>query len=352
MHTPSKLTSQHRPMRTATISTRPGGFPISGTRVGSSCPAAVLALTMFLAGCAPQETRTIAVVPETTATELWEAAHAGAEKGGHEFGFHVYWNAPTREDDVEKQIALVESAVSNGSAGLVLAPDQYLALVAPVREVLASRIPTVVIRSPLSISPTNGLSYILNDDEEMGRIAAMRIGTLLRGKGTVAVLGIDPNVTAIVVRSHAFASALGRQYPHISVVDRRLGSPNSAEAQQIAAEILASTPRVDAIVGLNVPATQGAWTALRILGKNRKTKLLGCDQEIDLMAALRRGEIDSIVAENTYEMGYRAIALIAARRRGETVPDEIRLPPTLVTRENIDSPGVQRILSVNWRNNP
>jgi ribose transport system substrate-binding protein len=169
-------------MLTATTSTRPRCFPMSGTDAGWSYSAAVLALILFLAGCARPATRTIAVVPETTATELWEAAHAGAEKGGREFGFQVYWNAPTREDDVEKQIALVESAVSNGNAGLVLAPDQYLALVAPVREVLASRIPTVVIRSPLSISPTDGLSDILNDDEEMGRIAAMRIGTLLRGK--------------------------------------------------------------------------------------------------------------------------------------------------------------------------
>jgi ribose transport system substrate-binding protein len=306
----------------------------------------------IFAGCKSHTSRTIAVIPETTATELWEAAHAGAERAGHELGFHVYWNAPTREDDVEKQIALVERAVRNEYAGLVLAPAQYLALVAPVREVLANHIPTVIIRSPLSISPGNGLSYVLNDDEETGRIAAMRIGLLLQGRGTVAVLGIDPNVTGIVVRAHAFASVLAREFRDISIVERRMGRPNSAEAQQVAEDILAGTPKLDAIVGLNTAATQGALIALRVFGKNRKIRLVGCDQEIDLMAGVRRGDIDSIIVENTYEMGYQAVQLIAAQERGETVPGETRLRPTLVTRVNIDTPEVQRILSVNWRLSP
>jgi ribose transport system substrate-binding protein len=314
--------------------------------------AVVMSVTAIFAGCKAHTFRTIAVIPETTATELWEAAHAGAERGGHELGFHVYWNAPTREDDVEKQIVLVERVVRNENAGLVLAPAQYLALVAPVREVLANHIPTVIIRSPLSISSVDGLSYVLNDDEETGRIAAMRIGLLLKGRGTVAVLGIDPNVTGIVVRAHSFASVLASEFPDISIAERRMGRPNSAEAQQVAEDILASTPKLDAIVGLNTAATQGALTALRVLGKSRKIRLVGCDQEIDLMAGVRGGDIDSIIAENTYEMGYRAVQVIAAQVRGETVPGETRLRPTLVTRANIDTPEVQRILSVDWRVSP
>lgn len=313
---------------------------------------AVLALAMVFPGCRSHPSRTIAVVPETTATELWEAMHAGAERAGRESGFYIYWNAPTREDDVEKQIAFVERVVHNQDAGLILAPDQYLALVAPVREVLASHIPTVIVRSPLSVPPGRGLSYILNDEDATGRIAARRLGTLLKGQGTVALLGIDPNVTGIVLRAHAFAAELANRFPHIVVVERRIVSPNSAEAQQAVEEILASQPHLDAILGLNAAATQGAWAALRALGKDRKIKLLGCDQEIELMASLRRGDIDSIIVENTNEMGRRAVQLIDEQTHGRTVPSEIKLPPTLVTQENIDTPEVQKMLSVNWRSNP
>jgi hypothetical protein len=47
--------------------------------------------------------------------------HAGAERAGRQSGFYLYWNAPTREDDVEKQIAFVERVVQNQDAGLILA---------------------------------------------------------------------------------------------------------------------------------------------------------------------------------------------------------------------------------------
>lgn len=305
-----------------------------------------------LAGCNSRPSQTIAVIPQTTGSELWEAAHAGSERAGRETGFHIYWNAPTREDDVEKQIAFLQRVIQNQNAGLVLAPDQYLTLVAPVREVLDKGIPTVVVRSPLSIPAGGGLSYVLNDEEAMGRMAAERLGKILVGKGTVAVLGIDPNVTGTVLRAHSFAAELAANYPAITIVERRTGSPNTAETQRAAEEILARAPAVSAILGLNSAATQGALAAIRELGKVGKVKMVGCDQELELMAAVRRGEIDSIIVENAYEMGYRAVQLIAERRRGRPVAAEVKLSPALITRENIDLPEVQKILSVDWRSNP
>jgi ABC-type sugar transport system substrate-binding protein len=70
---------------------------------------------------------------------------------------------------------------------------------------------------------------------------------------------------------------------------------------------------------------------------------------VDLMAGIRHGDIDSVIVENTYAMGFRAIQSIAARLRGESVPDQIELKPVLVTKANIDSDEVQKMLSVNWR---
>ena len=289
------------------------------------------------------------MIPGTTATEFWEAAHGGAEQAGRQTGFRIYWNAPTREDDVERQIALVERAIDSEYAGLVVAPTNYLALVGSVRQALSKHIPTVVIRSSLPIPAGQGLSYILNDDQETGRLAATRIGTLLSGKGRVAVLGLDPSGPRSVLRARAIEAKLANSFPEVSVIEKRYGSSNTAEIQQIAQEILIDNPGLDAIVALDVTATEGTWAALTALGKVKRVKLIGCEQEVDLMAGIRHGDIDSVIVENTYEMGYRAIQSIAARKRGETVPDRIELKPVLVTKANIDNDQVQRMLSVNWR---
>jgi ribose transport system substrate-binding protein len=314
--------------------------------LGRLCLPACLCL---LIGCRSESSRTIAIIPGTTATEFWEAAHAGAAAAARETGFHIYWNGPTSEDDIEKQIFLVNRAIDSDAGGLVVAPANYLALVGSVRQALSKHIPTVVIRSSLPMPAGRGLSYIVNDDQETGRLAALRVGTLLSGQGSVAILGLDPSGPGSVVRARAIEVEFEKSFPLVSVVEKKAGSSNTAEAQQIAQEILAEHPRLDAIITLDVTATEGTWAALSALGRTKKVKLIGCGQEVDLMASIRHGDIDSVVVENTYEMGFRAVESIAARKRGETVPDTIELDPVLVTTENIDTAEVQKMLSVNWR---
>ena len=63
-----------------------------------------LTLSALGISCRSSNAHTIAVIPRTTANEMWESVHKGAEIAGHQTGFHIYWNAPTREDDIERQI--------------------------------------------------------------------------------------------------------------------------------------------------------------------------------------------------------------------------------------------------------
>jgi ribose transport system substrate-binding protein len=214
---------------------------------------------------------------------------------------------------------------------------------------MSQQIPVVVISSPLPIPSGQGLSYILNDDQEMGRLAAMRVGELLKGKGMVGIVGLAPRAMNIMVRARAFEAALSENFPRISIVAREGGSPNMAELQQIAREMLVNYPHLDAILALDSVATMGTLDQLRGQERAGSIKLIGCDQDWDLMFFVRQGELDSIIIQNTNEMGSLAVRSIAARTRGEAVPDRVELPPVLVNRSNIDTPEIQRLLAVDWR---
>ncbi len=321
-----------------------------GSRIISSRNVLLLLIVSGLITCDyARFPRTIAVIPRTTATEFWEAAHAGAELAAHETGFNIYWNAPTREDDIERQIALIDKNIDSDFAGLVVAPTNYSALIGPVQRALSKHIPTVIVHASLPIPPGHGLSYILNDDSETGRLAADHISMLLRGHGRIAVLGLNSSGTTSIVRARSIEAELTQHSPGIRIVEERSGSSNIAEVQQIAQEILIGHPDLNAIITLDVNATEGTWAALAALRKVKKVKLVGCGQELDLMAGIRHGDIDAIIVENTYEMGFRAVQSIAAQLRRQQVPDRVELKPVLVTKENIDSTEVQKMLSVNWR---
>jgi ribose transport system substrate-binding protein len=296
--------------------------------------------------------KTIAFIAQTTGNELWEAAHAGAERVARQSGFRIYWNGSTRSDDVERQIDLIQAAIDRRDAGLVVAPVQFLAVISSLREAQAKNIPVVVVSTSVPLVAGNRLFYILNDDQEAGRMAARRVGFLLKGKGTVAMLGLNANVSGLVLRAQAFETTLAGEFPGISIVERKPAAPSYEEAAEIAERVLLAHPTLGAIYGITSTDSEGALTVARIQHRIPAVYLVGCDQELDLMEGIREGQVDSIIAENSFKIGEDAIAAMVALRKKQTVQPYALIEPVLVTRENIDNPAIQTILSEHWRGGP
>jgi len=323
----SGLRSASRPIRLAVLS-------------------AAIALSS-LCGCSGRATETIAVIPETEGTLVWEAAHVGAEEAVQNKPAFIYWNAPTREDDVEAQIAIVERVVGDDYQGLVLAPDQALALMTPVRRALARGMPTVVIGSALAMPPGNNLFYILNDNEAGGRIAAQRVGEMLHGSGTVAILGINPDLTGIMTRARVFESALARQYPQIRVVEKRLGSFNVPHEQQVAQDTINLHPDLDVIVAMSGPSVDGTLSVLDALPPGHTIRVIGFD--VDTWPLFNNNpSLNCVIQQDTRTMGRLAVELILHKLAGQPVPAETLIPPAVITRENLNSPQVQQMWSQDW----
>jgi len=301
---------------------------------------------LFCWGCQANPPLVIALIPRTSGTGLWEPEHRGADAAALKIGAHIYWNAPTREDDVEGQIALVDQVISKGYQGLVLAPDHSLALITPVRRALARGIPTVIVSSQLPIPGGGKLSYILNDDETGGRIAAQRVAELVHGRGSVAVLGVNPDVTGIMIRARSFELFLAQNYPNIQITKRK-GSFNVLHEQQIAQEALKTDPGIDVIVGLMWASARGAMSAIGMAAGGRAVKVIGFDPDGALPFEIEN--FDSVIMQDTRAMGEQAVDLIGAECHGHPMPASIKLQPTLVTRNNIGTPEIRQLTSMEWR---
>lgn len=261
-------------------------------------------------------------------------------------GVDLYWNAPPREDDVEGQIALLNRVVDRGLSGVIITPDETLPLRTPVRRIVASGIPVVVVGTHLGIAPSARLSYVLNDEEAGGQMAARRLGTILHGTGTIAIIGINPQLTGISARQRSLERTLAQDFPNIHVVARRLGHYSVSQEQQIVEDLLNGGPQLDAIVALSTSSTRGAYYALVEFGKVRMIKLIGFDQ--DLMPPLRTGGIDSIVMQRTYDMGHIAMSFMLSQLQGKGAPGVTILAPILMTRENLDTADIYGQLMADW----
>lgn len=319
----------------------------AAARLGISACSAVLSLCLVC--CHARSNALIAVVPETTAQELWESAHAGAERAALDAGFNIYWNGPTREDDLTRQIQIINNQVARGAVGLVLAPDHAVAMISPVRAALARGVPTVIIGSPLCIEPGGQLAFIVNDDVAMGKLVAERLAPDLNRGDTIAILGDNPAILSHAARSSAIQSALHSLVPGVQIIDRHSSSFSFDEAEQTAEEAIRGVPHLRAIVALNIIQTRAAYFALRETPPSSPVLLVGCDQDLDLVRRVRLGEIDSLVAQDTFTMGYQAIKTIALLRHHQTVAPMRTIAPVLITQKNVDQPEIQRALDMNWR---
>jgi len=305
------------------------------------------ALTMAALNSCRASHSDIAVIPRTTAATIWEAEHAGAEFAARKFGVQIRWNAPTREDDVQLQIGLVDRAVKQKCRGLVLTPDEPRALMVPIQRALAAGVPTVVLGSALSLPPQKNLSYIVNDDEMIGQMAAMRVGQILRGKGEVAIVGIDPQSLSSLSVLSSFVSVIEKRFPGTSIVDRRAATSSDLDAELVVNQVLLSHPQVNAIFALDSTGTLGAYLALRTRALTTRVKVVGVEQSAELANAIRLHQVDSMIAEDTYQMGYRAVEALAL---GQTkYPSMVRLAPMLITSDNVDSAQARTFITNDWR---
>ena len=289
------------------------------------------------------------MIPRTTGIMISESMHRGVEAAAFTHGAGIYWNAPTREDDTNGQIALIERVAAGKYAGSGHC-SRSIARPGYARAASVGQRASDCDYWVSPVIPAGGkLFYILNNEEEGGRIAAQRVALLLHGRGSVAVLGMNPDIAGIMVRARSFEQFLAENYPDIHVVDKRMGSFNVPHEQQVAEEALKANPSLDAIVALMDATMQGALSTIDSNPAYRSVKVIGFDPG---STSFSSASLDSVIVQDMPEMGNRAINVILATRAGRTMPAQTVLEPMLVTRENRDSDKVRSWTSMDYRPGP
>ncbi|RZU35677.1 monosaccharide ABC transporter substrate-binding protein (CUT2 family) [Edaphobacter modestus] len=306
--------------------------------------------TSFNSGCRSAPSRMIiSVIPGQASESMWVTEHTGVNEAAAKEKVGIYWNGPTEEGDVEQQIVLAERAIRSGNMGLILSPSNPFALNTVIQRSLDSGMSVVIVGTPVSLKPEKRLSFVLNDVEETGKLAARRMGDILNRRGEVLILGFDPLSSRNGDRSSAFEATLNREEPQISVVEKIKGPFSFGQAELAAEKAIKAHPHLSAIFSLTTTATRGAIAAVRTTGTAHQIQIVGCDHNLDLLYLLRQGAVDSLIAQNMRAMGIMAVSSVMAQSRGDQVPPYRYVKPVLLTRENIDDESIQTMLMMDWR---
>jgi ribose transport system substrate-binding protein len=309
------------------------------------------ALLASVASLAAAETYQIAVIPKGTTHEFWKSINAGAVKAKRELAekgieVNLIWKGPLKEDDREQQIQVVENFIGRRVNGIVLAPLDRKALVAPVEAAVKGKIPVVVIDSALeSKAPA---SFVATDNKEGGRIAARNLGRILGGKGNVILLRYQVGSASTEEREDGFLEVMKKDFPDIKLIstDQHSGATRDS-AKRVSENLLNRYGKtVNGVFASNESAASGMLLALRDAGlAGGKVKFVGFDAGETLNAGLKAGDMAGFVVQNPLAMGYLAVKTLVAVLRGEKVEARIDTGVGFVTKENMNEPAMVELLN-------
>jgi ribose transport system substrate-binding protein len=289
----------------------------------------------------------IAVIPKGTTHEFWKSVHAGAVKAAKEVDVDIVWKGPLKEDDLKAQVDVVSTFVAQGVSGIVLAPLNDTALRAPVKQATQAKIPVVVFDSDLQ--GDDHVSFVATDNVAAGKIAGDHVAKSLNDKGNVVVMRYQEGSASTQNREKGFLEAV-KAKPGIKVVSENQYGGATTETAFAKGESLllaqkAETGAVNGIFTPNESTTFGMLLALKKSNLVKKMKFVGFDASEKLIGALRDGDVDGLVVQNPFNMGYLAVKTMADHLRGKKVEKRIDTGARLVTKENLEDPAVKEVIS-------
>ena len=282
-----------------------------------------------------QQKNIIAVIPKGTDSMWWEVVHKGAKQAAEEEGYEISWNGPEQETDREKQIQVVSDALAREVTALVLGPNDATALVGSVEKAKASGIPVVIIDS--SIETDQYDSFAATDNYAGGADAARRLGSAMNGRGKVILMCFVQNSVSTDDRAKGFRETLGKEFPDIRIIDEQYTTQGSVEeARQKTSDMLIRFTDVDGVFAVNMPTSIGAYMALQSQKLAGKVKFVGFDSDRILLAGIEKGEVEALIVQDPYKIGYTGVKTAISVLRGQPVEKVIPIPSMIVDKNNLE----------------
>lgn len=279
----------------------------------------------------------------------WKSVEGGlrdAEKEANAAGknVEVTWDAPTKDGDRDAQITLVQNYVNQHVDGIILCPIDDKALVAPVELAKRAGIPVVIGDSALA-SPDIA-SFVRTDSFKGGQMAGDELARVLGDKGNVILLRFNAGSASCGEREAGFLDALTK-HPNIKIISSdNYAGPTVDNALEKATNLLNTYKgQVDGVFTPNESSTNGMLLALKRLGLTGKVKFVGFDGGAANMAGLKAGEINGLILQNPYKIGYEGVRVMLDHLDKKPVPATVDTGAILVTKDNLDSPAVKELLA-------
>jgi ribose transport system substrate-binding protein len=290
---------------------------------------------------------TIPIIVKDTTSFFWQIVLAGARKAGQDLGVKVPELGAQSESDINGQISILENAVAQKPAAVVIAPTQFAALGKPI-DAAAKQVKIVGIDSAADSKAFT--SFLTTDNVQGGRVAAEALAAAItkqygKPEGNVALITSLPGVGSLDQRAKGFKEVLASKYPGLKLIADKVADGQATTALNIMTDLITANPDLRGVFASNLIMAQGAGQAIAENKLQSKIKLIGFDNDDKLVKFLTDGVIAGLIVQDPYRMGYDGIKTALAASKGEKVPEFVDTGVNLITKDNMNTPRSQELLN-------
>lgn len=286
-----------------------------GNTGGSAAPTAPAPESSATEGGGGSAGGTIAVITVDPSNPYWKAQVDTAVAEAEALGYKTTTGAHINKPDT--QVDLMETAINDKVAGILLDPAGADESVSIVQEAVDAGIPVVTINAEISQTGIAS-AQIVSNNAQGATVGAEAWAEAMGYKGTYVELFGNPSDNNAQVRSDGYAAVLS-QYPDLKKLGMEIANWDRQQGQEKMEALIAKYPDLDGVISGNDEMALGAINALKEKGMLDKVKVLGFDGNQDAADAVIAGEMVATVLQPIVEGTKKAIAqLDSVIRTGET----------------------------------
>ena len=131
----------------------------------------------------------------------------------------------------------------------------------------------------------------------------------------------------------------------VTIVSSINVNSTTEEAKEATIKMLDEHPEINSVVTLNEWTSLGVGYAVQELGAAERTRVVAFDSNVVSVGMLETGEVDALVVQNPYAMGYLGVEYAWMLVNGEKIKEtDIDTTTTLITKENMYDTENQKVL--------
>jgi len=292
---------------------------------------------------------TIPVIVKDTTSFYWQIVLAGARAAGKEFNVNVPELGAQSEADIAGQISILENAVAQKPAAIVISPTQFAALGKPIDEAAKS---TKVIGIDGSADTKSFTSFLGTDNIAGGAAAADALAAGVKAKtgkieGDVAVLTNIAGQDSGDRRVKGFIDQVKAKYPGLNIVANKVADGQATTALNNTTDLITAYPKLVGVFANALVMGQGAGQAIAENKAQDKITLVSFDSDDKTVKFLSDGIMYALVVQNPFKEGHDAVKIALDASQGKTVPANVDTGVTVITKADMSTPENQALLNPN-----